>query len=260
MSIDDPPTPTAIALAKWERRPLAFGPALRAFGEAALMGLAFAIADVLSSGSHGPGSDGFARLLAGVILGFRHARRAWICWLPLGASLYLVHFVAILGGAKPPHVEADLTAARVALQQIFPAAWSLALGASIRRVPTVLGLFTGHDGPPPPLLPKTIKGALLAVMGVGLALGLMRWVAFDSMTVYAPGYDEGRFRSVRPGMTAVQVEAILGEPLIRLAANRGDEVWRYTSGATGASNHWRRWVFLKAGKVDFTLSDFFWDD
>jgi hypothetical protein len=59
-------------------------------------------------------------LIAGISLGLRHAGRAWLCWPPLGGSLYPVHVAAILLGRKQPYVEADATLPSPPSECYFP--------------------------------------------------------------------------------------------------------------------------------------------
>jgi SmpA / OmlA family len=63
---------------------------------------------------------------------------------------------------------------------------------------------------------------LLLVVASGLAL---KWGPRDS-TVYAPGYSEARFRSIRVGMTREEVTRVLGEPL-SIDPAPGYVVWVY---------------------------------
>jgi hypothetical protein len=104
----------------------------RAFGswawEAAAGGLLIALYDVHSSSGDGTTISG-AYLAAGVILGWRHARWAWLCWLPLGTSLYLAHLIAIAAGYKPPFVERDYDTALNTLIVLLPAGFGLLVGA-----------------------------------------------------------------------------------------------------------------------------------
>jgi outer membrane protein assembly factor BamE (lipoprotein component of BamABCDE complex) len=44
-------------------------------------------------------------------------------------------------------------------------------------------------------------------------------------TAFAPGYNEDRWRSLRPGMSASEVEALLGRPFRRLTCQGNLEVW-----------------------------------
>jgi len=74
----------------------------------------------------------FAYLLAGFVLGLRHAGRAWQAWIPLGLCFYLIHRVAIAYGYRPPYVEADADSALVSFLVLWPAGLGLALGVFVR--------------------------------------------------------------------------------------------------------------------------------
>jgi hypothetical protein len=85
--------------------------------------------------------------------------------------------------------------------------------------------------------------AVLASFAAGLALPADSWAAkmaitplafivgavfCDADTVYASGYSEAAFETVRPGMTTTEVEKRLGPPL-GVSKNRdGGESWFYS--------------------------------
>ena len=70
-----------------------------------------------------------AYLVAGFVLGLRHAGRAWQAWIPLGYSFYLMHRAAIACGYQPPYVEMDAASAVSSLIVSWPAGLGLLLGA-----------------------------------------------------------------------------------------------------------------------------------
>jgi hypothetical protein len=74
------------------------------FIDASIAGLALGLADIhiLSDGAWAAWL--YAALATGVALGFRHAGRAWRCWLPLGISPHMLHLRAIACGFGPPYV------------------------------------------------------------------------------------------------------------------------------------------------------------
>jgi hypothetical protein len=115
---------------------------------------------------------------------------------------------------------------------------------------------------------------MLAVAALGLILALARrvfvedWpdqlllsIYFGDGTVYARGYDESKFRAIRTGMTAPQVERLAGPPL------RGttflwpgeDDIWLYTYFSRSRTCHRRRWVRFQDGKVIEVINDFYVD-
>jgi hypothetical protein len=71
----------------------------------------------------------FAYLIAGFVLGLRHAGRAWPAWVPLGLSLYFVHLAAIACGYRTPYVEEDAEQAIACVLAVWPAGLGLAVGA-----------------------------------------------------------------------------------------------------------------------------------
>jgi hypothetical protein len=91
-------------------------------------------------------------------------------------------------------------------------------------------------------------------------------------TAYAEGYSEARFRSIRPGMTLRQVEELMGDPLNReqwldfdreemLDFDKGKPsiyIWYYTEAGRPTSNHWRKQVWFRDGRVTMTVSDYLW--
>ena len=117
----------------------------RPFGEALLVGLLIGLGDILHSDS--PEWTISPYLLAGVVLGLRHAGRAWPCWPPLGTSLYVVQIAAIACGRKPPYVVASFQAAKGTLWVFFVAGFGLVVGTGVRLVLEALGWFQRKDGP-----------------------------------------------------------------------------------------------------------------
>jgi len=234
-------------------------PALaRPLVEAIAAGSLIGLVDIFLSESSGWSLT--AVFVAGVALGVRHAGRAWPCWAPLGVGLYAVHVVAIACGRRPPFVEASFQAARETLFLVFPAGIGLVLGTSVRFGVSAFGRFPRKNGPPVRLFPRSTRGALIAVAEIALTMGLIRWVALDSTTIYAAGYNEGRFQQVVVGMNPAQVEAMLGRPIHQ--ADWGDpdlKNWIYSQGASSTSNYSRRWILFRGGQVETVISDYWWD-
>jgi hypothetical protein len=127
----------------------------------------------------------------------------------------------------------------------------------------------------------TIRRTMIAVAIAGIALAVARFLFIDNRpmdivfaaisaleghsTVYAKGYSESKFRSLRVGMTARQVEDILGAPLGRgqwmdtgdtgvvrpLTPEEGTphDIWDYTAAGKARGNYWRREVWFRNGVV-----------
>ena len=235
--------------------------ALKALGppcEAAVVGVAIGIWDIHSTGN--PGMSALAYLLAGVALGARHAGTAWLCWPPLGLSLYAVHLAAIAHGYKQPYVEADSVAARATLGMFAEAGLGIALGVGLRLVLSALGWFRRADGSPVRILPRTPRRIVATLVVAAILFRFWSWISFDIDTVYSKGFTAGRFRQIRVGMPAEEVESILGPPLDKVDRWGGEiQNWRYTNQALPTSDYWRRWIFMKEGKVERVISDYWWD-
>jgi outer membrane protein assembly factor BamE (lipoprotein component of BamABCDE complex) len=113
---------------------------------------------------------------------------------------------------------------------------------------------------------------MLAIAALGLTLGLARrffiedWpdqlllsILCGDGTVYAKGYDESRFRAIRTGMTASQVEKLMGPPLPRPRWWPDDDVWFYTFFSQQRTSHRMRRVVFRDGKVVEVINDFYVD-
>jgi hypothetical protein len=228
------------------------------FTQALLAGLLIGLVDI--NCADGGGWILGLYLIAGISLGLRHAGRAWICWPPLGGSLYPIHVAAILLGRKQPYVEADVDVAVDTLGMLFPVGLGLACGAITRRALAAFGWFERKEEPPIRLLPHTTRGWLATIALIGVAFGFIRWFTFDSHTRYAAGYSERRFQQVRIGMTSTQVESMLGSPLNKVGwSSDGTQNWMFSSQVSPTSDYWRRWVFFKDGKVTQVINDYWWD-
>jgi hypothetical protein len=231
---------------------------IRAFVAAASVGMLLGAIDANSSQQSN--FLDWSYLLACVLIGAWAAGTAWVCWLPLGVGTFLVHLAAIAWGYKQPYVEENALAARTTLMMLFPAGFLLGVGVGLRVLLSSLGVFRRADGSPVRILHETSRRWLAAIAVVGLAFSLLRWVAYDSSTLYSTGYNEAAFNHIHRGMSAEEVEAMLGPPLMRAGWGKdGTENWIFTQGASATSDYWRRWIVLKDGKVELVISDYWWD-
>ena len=61
-------------------------------------------------------------------------------------------------------------------------------------------------------------------------------------------------------MTGDQVEAMMGPPIRKIEWSAdGTRNWMYTEQAAATSDYWRRWIFIKDGKVVVVIQDYWWD-
>ncbi|AMV36387.1 hypothetical protein [Planctomyces sp. SH-PL62] len=235
------------------------GPPRFPFLEASLAGLLLGLADIHIASEGAWATWLYAAFATGVALGFRHAGRAWRCWLPLGISPYLVQLGAIAYGYGPPYVGEYSYEARGALFMVVPATISLGLGSLIRAGYASYGRYPRPNGEPIAIIPQTRRELAASVAGVATYVLVMYWALYASQTVYAVGYDEARFRQIVIGMSADDVEELMGPPLRKGRWSSGTEVWFYTLGCSETSSYWRRWVHLEAGRVDAIEGDY-WND
>jgi hypothetical protein len=95
---------------------------------------------------------------------------------------------------------------------------------------------------------------------VGPRIDELLWAArLGESTVYAKGYTLSRLRSIRIGMTAAEVGAIMGPPLRQGPWGGLPVVWFYSDQKTGEDNFWRRWVVFDKGRVVEVINDFWMD-
>jgi hypothetical protein len=130
----------------------------------------------------------------------------------------------------------------------------------------------------------TVRRMMVAVTIAGIVLAVAKTIFIDNrpldvliatlsaldgdFTVYADGFNESRFRSLRVGMTARQVEIIMGPPLARgqwqdsggsgpITPGVGtlEDLWRYSRAGrapragNATANYWRREVWFRGGAV-----------
>jgi hypothetical protein len=113
----------------------------------------------------------------------------------------------------------------------------------------------------------TTGGMMILVACLGISCGLIRFYLlyidpFNGFgTIYSKGYSEDHFQMLRIGMTAKQVESILGPPLWKIPRSDDEvvEIWEYSGPPHDEANYWRRWVFIGNGRVEAVVSDFWID-
>ena len=134
----------------------------------------------------------------------------------------------------------------------------------------------------------TVRRTMVAVAVAGIVLASIKFLFIDHrptdllfaaisalgghFTVYADGYSESRFRSLRPGMTVRQVEAIMGSPLEKgkwqvpegpgpTTPGEGDlnDIWYYSRAGKSRGNYWRSEVWFRKGVVYRTDGTYYLD-
>jgi outer membrane protein assembly factor BamE (lipoprotein component of BamABCDE complex) len=90
---------------------------------------------------------------------------------------------------------------------------------------------------------------------------LMKSLLLGEATVYANGFSDYKFRSIKVGMKTADLLSFMGPPLKRAPWGSFPEVWFYTDQRTITDNFWRRWLVVdaNAGEVVMIIDDF-WDD
>jgi len=181
------------------------------------------------------------------------------CWPPLGLSLYVVHVIAIACGREPPYVESDYDRATSTLGFYYVSGFGLLLGVGLRNLCRTIGWPERRVGPPVRFFPRS--GLQWLFLGACLALGAgVHELARGSRTVYSSRYDESRFLRVTVGMSAEEVESLVGPPIFKSKVfNSRDEVWHYSQGKTELDDYWRRWIAMSDGKVSQITCDYWYD-
>lgn len=78
-------------------------------------------------------------------------------------------------------------------------------------------------------------------------------------TRYSSLYSEEKFRALQVGMTASEMERIIGMPMSKTKWNDGSVVWAYSDRYDDTCNFERRWVFVKNGRIEAIVNDY-WEE
>jgi hypothetical protein len=115
--------------------------------EGIVIGLLLGVVDIHHSGAGDRPLDVMVMVYFGVglLLGLRHERHSWPCWLPLGIGLYVVHLAAIARGYLPPFLESSPERAIGCFFVLFPSLVGLSIGAFVRYLLGALG-WVDHPG------------------------------------------------------------------------------------------------------------------
>jgi hypothetical protein len=115
----------------------------------------------------------------------------------------------------------------------------------------------------------TLLQFLLVVPCLGFCLALAWEIVLNAPigglgTIYSQNYDETKFQRLREGMTAKQVEEIMGPPLKKVFTNQhmdahDEGMWYYSNQRNATANFWRRWVLLEKGKAKLIINDYRYD-
>ncbi len=84
------------------------------------------------------------------------------------------------------------------------------------------------------------------------------FLAIDGDTVFAPGYTQSGFGSIRVGMSEAQVRATLGEPLQSSMSN-GEVVDMWYSHSPNSTHYRQRGFILRGGVVTKVIAEMYWD-
>jgi hypothetical protein len=110
----------------------------------------------------------------------------------------------------------------------------------------------------PPKPPKPTKPAIMPTGWIFLVALVPNipalffiWLLFlrCGCTHYAPGFTEAKFASLKEGMTAAEVEAVMGPPLARIDHGDWKALWTYSDRDDDTCGFQKRWVYLETGKV-----------
>ena len=140
-----------------------------------------------------------------------------------------------------------------------------------------------------PRLRFTVRRMMVAVAIAAIVLALVKALFIDKrsidllfaeisaleghLTVYAQGYREPKFRTLRVGMTVRQVEEIMGAPLeqgqwqvpdgrggpVTVGEGELDDSWYYTRAGKVRGNYWLREVWFRNGAVYSIESRYYLD-
>jgi outer membrane protein assembly factor BamE (lipoprotein component of BamABCDE complex) len=110
------------------------------------------------------------------------------------------------------------------------------------------------------ILPLAVAVLIVVLATLNVGESLRVWLLGEA-TVYAEGYSERRFASIKVGTTTAEILSILGPPLRRGEWGDDPQVWFYTDQRTVTDNFWRRWLVLDpAGdRVAEIIADFWVD-
>jgi hypothetical protein len=110
------------------------------------------------------------------------------------------------------------------------------------------------------MLPR-VRFTLRRLMAAVAVAGLVSWITLGDpfrTTVYAPGYSEDKFQSIRSGMSDSEVIRILGEPL-KDDPNAGYRFLAYSATTNDGDYPVRRIWLDQAGKVISVESSWHFD-
>ena len=105
-----------------------------------------------------------------------------------------------------------------------------------------------------------LGACFLLIPAIGLPSFAVWFVYFRcGPTHYSEGYSESRFLRVREGMTADEVEALLGRPLRRIEQADGSWLWTFSDRDDDTCDFEMRWIYLRDGMVQ-TIVNRHWEE
>ncbi len=109
------------------------------------------------------------------------------------------------------------------------------------------------------LLPQRRPLLIVLLLATGCADGVLPLIMSDG-TEYAAGFDEARFRELRPGTPRAEVKRVLGEPLRQQTFDDGETVFYYSRQRDERDNYRvRNVVFDGSGRMIRRVGEFYLD-
>ena len=101
---------------------------------------------------------------------------------------------------------------------------------------------------------------ILLAAGCGNGVDSILPLVMSDGTQYAPGFDEARFRELRPGASMAEVRRVLGEPLLLQTFDDGETVFYYSRQRDARDNYrLRNVVFDGSGRMKRRVAEFYLD-
>ena len=103
------------------------------------------------------------------------------------------------------------------------------------------------------------KGLILLSLVFVLAILYFSFFRCVGTTRYSAQYNEGKFNSLRAGMSVQELERIMGPPLRKIPQTDGDVLWAYSDRPDVTCSYWQRLVYIRDDKID-TVVGGYWEE